>query len=256
MSQAKALMAMQLYSARKFTPLDDQLAVIADNGYTHVETFGPFHDDPAASRRLFEAHGLAVLSAHIEFGLITGDTDKAIAIAAALGAKYAVAPYLPGPARPSDAAGWRAIGDRLQRADELSAPHGVRAVWHNHDYEFQPLGDGSLPITHILGDKLLWEADLAWVARGGADPAVWVERYRGRIPAVHVKDIAAMGQNSDEDGWADVGTGVLPWARLWTLAVDAGSELFIAEHDNPKDFERFARVSANAMHKFVEGEAR
>ena len=92
-------------------------------------------------------------------------------------------------------------------------PRGLRFAWHNHDFEFQPLEDGSLPIEHVLGDRLLWEADLAWVVRGGADPRRWIERYRGRIPLVHVKDIAPAGENADEDGWADVGAGVVPWAR-------------------------------------------
>jgi sugar phosphate isomerase/epimerase len=255
LSKAKGLMALQLYSARKFSPLDDQLAIVANNGYTHVETFGPFHDDPEASRRQIEAHGLKIQSAHIALDLVIGDTAKAIDIAKALGAKYAIAPYLPPDARPADAAGWRAIGEKLQAAAELCAPHGVQVAWHNHDFEFRALPDGSLPIAHLLGDRLLWEADLAWVARGGGDPAAWIERYSGRIAAVHVKDIAPAGEKADEDGWADAGTGVLPWAKLWALATKAGAELFVAEHDNPNSFERFARLSAAAMRKFAEGEA-
>ena len=81
--------------------------------------------------------------------------------------------------------------------------------------------------------------------------ARWIERYRGRIPLVHVKDIAPAGEKVDEDGWADVGAGVMPWARLWPQCVAAGAEIMIAEHDNPSDFERFARVSAAAMRGFA-----
>jgi len=33
--------AVQLYSARKFPPLESQIAVVARCGFTHVETFGP-----------------------------------------------------------------------------------------------------------------------------------------------------------------------------------------------------------------------
>jgi sugar phosphate isomerase/epimerase len=255
MSNAKSLLALQIYSARNFTPLDDQLAIVARNGYTHVETFGPFHDDPAASRKRIEAHGLKVRSAHISPDLVIGETAKAIDIVKALGAQFAIAPYLPPEARPTDAAGWRAIGEKLRAAAEICAPQGVSMAWHNHDFEFRALPDGSLPITHLLGDQGLWEADLAWVARGGGDPAAWIERYRGRLAAVHVKDIAPAGEKTDEDGWADVGTGVLPWAKFWALSVDAGAELFVAEHDNPSSFERFARVSAEAMRKFANGAA-
>jgi len=255
MSVGKSLMSLQLYSAREFGPMEDQLAIIARNGFTHVETFGPFHDDPAASKHMFAAHGLEVESAHIELDALLGDAGKAVEIVEALGAKYAIAPYLDEEARPSDAAGWRALGEKLRRAAEVCAPHGVRVAWHNHDFEFRALPDGSLPITHLLGETMLWEADLAWVARAGSDPAAWIERYRGRIAAVHVKDIAPAGQNADEDGWADVGTGTLPWAKLWALAAECGVELFVAEHDHPKSFERFARVSAASMRAYARGEA-
>lgn len=255
MSDAQRLMAMQIYSARNFTPLDEQLAIVAKNGYTHVETFGPFHDDPEASRKQIEAHGLKVSSAHIAPEVVIDDTGRAIDIVKALGAKYAIAPYLPPEARPTDTAGWRALGEKLQAAAEICAAQGVDVAWHNHDFEFKTLPDGTLPITHILGDKLLWEADIAWIARGGGDPAVWIERYRGRLAAAHVKDIAPPGENADEDGWADVGAGVLPWPKLWALCVDAGVNLFVAEHDDPSSFERFARVSAEAMRKFANGDA-
>ena len=149
-------------------------------------------------------------------------------------------------------------GRRSERAcsrieARLSAA-GLRFAWHNHDFEFEPLADGSLPIEHLLGDRLLWEADLAWVVRGGADPRHWIERYRGRIPLVHVKDIAPAGDKADEDGWADVGAGTLPWSELWRQCVAAGAEMMIAEHDNPSDFDRFARVSAAAMRGYAKGE--
>lgn len=254
MPKPAAKLSMQLYSARNFTPLDAQLAIIARNGYRHVETFGPLHDNPAASARLFAEHGLSALSAHIPLEILTDQTTRALDIVKALGASYAVAPYLPPEAWPTDSSGWRRIGEALERASEILAPHGVRVAWHNHAFEFRVLSDGSLPLTHLLGEKGLWEADLAWVARGGADAAFWVRHLRGRIPIVHVKDIAPPGQNLDEDGWADVGTGVMPWAELWALTRDAGAELFVAEHDNPSDFARFARVSGQAMREFVAGE--
>ena len=57
-----------------------------------------------------------------------------------------------------------------------------------------------------------------------------------------------------EDGWADVGAGIMPWSELWPQCVAAGAETMIAEHDNPSDFDRFARVSAMAMRAYAKGE--
>jgi sugar phosphate isomerase/epimerase len=248
-------LSMQIYSGRMFPPLESQLAIVAAAGFDNIETFGPLHDDPVASRRLLDAHRLTAKSAHIALETLETRFESSLEVARTLGLEFVVAPYLP-PPRPSTVADWRMLGARLARIGENFAARGLRLGWHNHDFEFQVLPDGSRPIEHLLGDSLLWEADLAWVARGGADPADWIDRYRGRIPLVHVKDIAPAGENADQGGWADVGAGVMPWQTLWARCVAAGAEIMIAEHDAPSDFQRFARVSAAAMRGFTLGAAR
>jgi predicted nucleic acid-binding protein len=42
---------------------------------------------------------------------------------------------------------------------------------------------------------------------------------------------------------------VLPWADLWQAAAAAGAEVMVAEHDNPSDYQRFARTSFETMSK-------
>jgi sugar phosphate isomerase/epimerase len=246
-------LSFQLYSARKFPPLAAQCAALAQCGYKVVETFAPWHEDAAATRALFDRHGLVARSAHFSLDMTENQPERVAEIARALGVDIIVAPYLPPEARPAAIADWKALGARLAGIGKGFAAKGLRFAWHNHDFEFQPLPDGSLPIEHVLGQALLWEADLAWVARSGADPALWIERYRGRMPLVHVKDIAPRGEKTDEDGWADVGAGILPWRDLWRQCVAAGAEIMVAEHDNPSDYRRFARVSLAAMRAMASG---
>jgi len=245
--------SIQLYSAREFPPMEAQLAVIKANGYDNVETFGPWHDDPAATRALLSTHGLTARSAHIALETVESEPQRALRIARGLGVEFVVAPYLTPSQRPTSREDWRALGARLARIGDRFGGEGFRFAWHNHDFEFFALPDGSFPIEHLLGDGLLWEADLAWIVRGGADPKPWIERYRGRMPLVHVKDMAPTGENAEEDGWADVGAGIMPWRELWARCVAAGAEIMVAEHDNPSDFHRFARVSAEAMRGFASG---
>jgi sugar phosphate isomerase/epimerase len=247
-------LSMQLYSARKFPPVEAQLAATAKAGFDTVETFGSFYDDARESRRLFDKHGLSARSGHFSLSMVEEHPDKALEIARTLGIPIVIVPHIAAEDRPNDTAGWTALGERLAKISAWFAAKGLRFAWHNHDFEFKALPDGSMPIEHILGKHLLWEADIAWVARAGVDPKPWIERYRGRIPCVHVKDIAQTGQNQDEDGWADVGQGVLRWTELWKLCVACGAEIMVAEHDNPKDFDRFARVSAAAMRGFAKGD--
>jgi sugar phosphate isomerase/epimerase len=247
-------LGMQLYSGRKFPPVETQLETIARHGFTNVETFAPFYDDVEATKQLLEPHRLSARSGHFSFAMLEGDGQRVVDVARRLGVEIVVAPYLTPAERPGTAEGWKALGARLLAIEAQLSAAGLRFAWHNHDFEFKQLPDGSMPIEHLLGDRLQWEADLAWAVRGGADPRQWIERYRGRIPLVHVKDIAPEGENADEDGWADVGAGILPWPELWRQCVAAGAEMMIAEHDNPSDFERFVRVSAAAMRGHAMGD--
>jgi sugar phosphate isomerase/epimerase len=249
-------LSIQLYSARNFPPVEAQLAVVKANGYDNVETFGPWHDYPAATRALLDAQGLTAKSAHIDLETLESRPVRALEIARRLGVEIVVAPYLTPPQRPATREGWQALGSRLARIRERLVAEGLRFAWHNHDFEFVALPDGSFPIEHVLGDALLWEADIAWIVRGKSDPRLWLDRYRGRIPLVHVKDIAPPGKYTDEEGWADVGAGIVPWRDLWPRCLAACAEIMIAEHDNPSDFQRFARVSAEAMRGFAEGAKR
>lgn len=244
----KHALSFQMYSARKFPPVAAQLELLKSLGYTNVEPYGDLYADARGFKAELDRVGLTAESGHFALTLLEQETAKALDILRALGTTIAIAPYLMPEDRPKDAAGWKALGKRLAAVAARLRGEGITFAWHNHDFEFVALPDGSLPIEHLLADDLVQlELDVAWVVRAGADPAKWLDHYAGRVIAVHVKDIAPAGQKADEDGWADVGTGVVPWKLLWPKAVAAGARLMVAEHDNPSDYKRFATTSAKAM---------
>lgn len=244
-------LSFQLYSSRKFPPLEQQLAILSRLGYRNVEPHGGLYEDPSALKVSLDRAGLAAPSGHFGLDLLEQDLSRALAIARTLGIGLLVCPWLDPSERASDAAGWRALGKRLGTLAGKVRDNGLLFAWHNHDFEFRPLADGSMPIEHLMAEpELLLELDIAWVVRAGTDPATWIERYAGRIAACHVKDLAPAGANVGEDGWADVGTGIVDWRSLWPMVVRAGAKLMVAEHDNPNDFERFARVSLAAMEQY------
>jgi len=78
----------------------------------------------------------------------------------------------------------------------------------------------------------------------------WIEKYKDRITAAHVKDIAPAGQNADEDGWADVGHGTVDWKTIIAALRNIGVRHFVMEHDNPKDDARFATRSIASANSF------
>lgn len=235
----------QLYSSRNFQPWQDVLSRLQAAGYTQVEGISALYEDADETAALLTQYNLTMPSGHFSLDSLEQQPDAMLTIAKTLGMKAVYCPHLPPEQRPLDAAGYHALGQRLENAGKPFVDAGLRFGWHNHDFEFLALEDGSIPMVSLFdgGPALEWEADLAWVARAGADPIEWIDRYADRISAVHVKDIAATGECLDEDGWADVGHGSLDWAAYMALTKKTPASLFVMEHDNPSDDNRFAQRS-------------
>lgn len=245
----------QLYSSRAFPPMDGTLRMLADLGYSQVEGFGGLYPDLDAARALrdlLDEAGLAMPTAHVGLSAIEADPAGVVDIARALGIKAIFAPHIGPDERPRDAAGWAAFGCRVAEAGKPLQDAGLIYGWHNHDFEFLDLGGTDLPLDLILAgsDDLRLELDAAWVARGGHDPVAWLRKYGDRIVAIHVKDIAPNGENETEDGWADVGHGIMDWHGIMAAARDTGARWFVMEHDNPADHHRFAERSIAAARTF------
>lgn len=237
--------SFQLYSARKFPPLDNQLAVLAKLGYRNVEPYGGLFQHPAELKAALQKHKLSAPTAHIGIDRLRSDVDGAAKLAKEFGVKELIVPAVPQEERTNDAAGWKKLGAELAGYQRKLAAHGLGLAWHNHSFEFARLPDGSYPLDHIFAaaPDLHWQADIGWIAWAGEDPIAWMKKYASRVVSVHVKDLAPKGQNADEDGQADVGHGVLDWKTLAPAVKAAGIKYLVMEHDNPSDFERFARRS-------------
>jgi len=126
--------------------------------------------------------------------------------------------------------------------------HGIHLGYHNHHWEMVVQADGRTALDCLFDGAgnapLGWQVDVAWLVRGGVNPLDCLQKYKSRIMSVHAKDLAATGTCLDEDGWADVGHGVLDWRNsLAAASVACGAQWFVAEHDKPNDPARFARNS-------------
>ncbi len=238
-------LSYQLYSSREFPPFHNTLNMLADIGYTETEGYPALYDAPDAVRTMLDACNLTMPSAHFPVDALINDRDRTIATATALGVASIYAPHLSEDERPQDGEGYRAFAQQLEALCQIYGDAGFHFGWHNHAFEFQVLADGSTPMTIILDEapSIGWEADIAWIVRGGGDPLQWIAEYGDRISAVHIKDIAPAGTCQDEDGWADVGFGTMDWAGLMKALSGLPVRHYIMEHDKPNDDARFARRS-------------
>jgi sugar phosphate isomerase/epimerase len=242
--------AYQLYSSRNFPPLEAQFPMLKEFGYDAIEPWLPAYEaDPAAFRRHLDDAGLACFGFHMPLQGLREEPQRFIEIAQILGATWMIPPYVPPEERVATPDFYRRLGEDLAKGAEAAKPHGLKIAWHNHDFEYHPLPDGSRPIEHIFasgGDDVWFEIDFAWVTRAGADPKAELERYAARIAVIQMKDTAPPG-TTEEGGWADTGHGIIDWSSLVPLFATTPADHIVAEHDNPSDWQRFARRSLQAM---------
>jgi sugar phosphate isomerase/epimerase len=234
---AKLPIAVQLYSLRNLQmPFDQLLAEVAAIGYTGVETVGDHGLTAEQMNELLHKHGLQVASAHVSMAKFENELDNVVAFNRAVGNTTLVVPILMEARDTSTKTGWQALGQRLAALGQQVRAAGIRLLYHNHAFEMVQIEDRlAIDILLEADPDLGFEIDLAWVHRGGQDGLQLLQKYAGRCSRVHCKDVAPLGQNQDEMGFADVGYGVLDWDALLPAAKAAGAEWYIVEHDLPKE---------------------
>ncbi|HZD05489.1 MAG TPA: TIM barrel protein [Longimicrobiales bacterium] len=223
---------LQLYTVRDLMAdsVEDTLALVAGVGYREVEFAGYFERDPAALRVTLDGLGLRAPSTHVGLADVT-DPGPVLQTASTLGHRWIVVASLPRD-RTASLDGWRRAADELNRAGEAVAAAGHGLAYHNHAAELEPL-EGTVPYDLLLErcdpELVRMQADLYWMRAGGADPVAYFERWPGRWPSCHVKDMDADG------GMVAVGDGVIDFPALFAHAARAGLEHWFVEHDEPGD---------------------
>lgn len=243
--------AAQMYTLRNFGSVDEQLAIVENAGVSAVELVGTHDLSADELNELLDAHGIEAISAHVQLDALRNGIDDVIAFNTAVGNDTVTVPYLAEEARPTDAAGWTALGEELEGfAGQLEA-EGLRLAYHNHDFEMVEFdGQTALEVMFDAAPSVLAQIDVAWVDRAGLDPAEYLANFDGRLFAIHAKDNAPEGEATDEGGWAAVGSGTLDWPSVLSAANAAGAEWYIIEHDNPAD----ASAVVDASARFLEQE--
>ncbi len=136
---------------------------------------------------------------------------------------------------------WTAFIDDFSALAATYEGTPLKIGYHNHSHEFAPFGLADHPekidpehtpltlLAKKLGPAAFFEIDTYWVAHGGGDPAAWLKRLAGRIPAIHVKDMTITSNR--EHKMCEVGAGNLNWPAILDAAKAAGVEWYIVERD-------------------------
>lgn len=238
------ILSIQLYSLRKYGDLDRSLDLVSSVGFKLVEPVMYHYDTADQTRAALDARGLKAPSGHFSLDAVADRTGWVVDVAHTIGIEQVIVPAVAPDLRGGTAADWQRTADGMAAAAPQLAEAGLTLAYHNHDWDFRTLDDGRTPMDVLLTSPgIKWQADVAWIARAGADIDAWFKKYEDRLISCHVKDIAPEGENLDEDGWCDVGDGIMDWAQLWKRCRATPAGFMVLEHDNPKHFERFVERS-------------
>jgi len=234
---------LQLYSLRDYIGQDVKgvLTKVAKAGYQQVETYGHSPGKhfwglkPTEFKAVLATNGLTTPSGHYDLGdyLRTGDAAllaPTIAAAKACGQQYLIVPYLDEKLRTTPA-DFQALATKLNQAGARCQAAGLRLGYHNHDFEFKPLGDTTLyDVLLKETDPALvaFELDIYWVVRAGQDPAKLLQAHPKRFPLWHVKDM----DKANPDLNTEVGSGSIDYRKLMAYAGTAGLQHPIMEQEN------------------------
>lgn len=241
---------LQLYTVRNAmkSDFDGTLTKVAQIGYKEVEFAGYFERSPKDVSDVLKKNGLTAPSCHVDYAAVEKKWEQQIEAAHTIGHKFIVCPWIEVSQR-KEPDGWKRAADLFQKAGEQSLKAGVQFAYHNHTFEFQPseaLG-GKLPYDVLLSTDpkyVKMELDLCWIIVTGKDPVEYFNKYPGRFPLVHVKDMkqlpkGAEGSTTNPDkempNMTEVGSGVIDWKRIFSHAGKAGIQHYFVEHDYPKD---------------------
>jgi len=240
---------LQLYSLRDSLPKDvpGTLARVRELGFTDVEGAGLWGQTVTGLRAAMDAAGLRCRSAHMDLDRLAKDPTGAIAEAAALGAHWVVCPWIKA-GDPFDRDRALYAADVLEKADVLARKTGMKVAYHCHGYEFVPSDEGTLFDTLAkAAPNLHFEIDVFWARAGGADPVALVSAYAGRVPLLHVKDMAKglelpRGSSSAPlEKQVVIGTGQEDWPAVFAAAEAGGGQLYYIEDESPTVWEQLPR---------------
>lgn len=229
---------LELYSVRSLAN-DDMIGTlrkVAEIGYPTVEFAGYGGVPVPELRAALDDLGLKAVASHVPLDHFRTRFDEVLVELQTLGIKDALVPWVAPADRETFFADIPKLAETFNDWGARCRDAGLRFGYHNHDFEFSPAanGDGTIldAILAATDPSLVHlELDAYWAAYAGVDPAAFLQRYSGRVPILHVKDLAS----GPDRAITAVGEGILPWNEILPAAEDAGTEWYIVEYDNPKD---------------------
>lgn len=137
----------------------------------------------------------------------------------------------------------------LNKTARILKKDGVFLSYHNHAQEFRRFHNGKRAIDLMFEnfdpDATRFLLDTHWLQAGGADILFWMDKCKGRMNYLHIKDYRLAPANYEtclqtvDKQFSQIGDGQLPWELIIQKGLEVGIQAFIVEQDNCYDTDPF-----------------
>jgi len=208
--------------------------------YSGAPNGGDF--DPTFLKEMIDKYSLPITLTHISFDKICNNLDEEIEKHKAIGCCNIGLGAMPNGA----ANGVEELDKFIAKLNNEIIPKiedgGCKFFYHNHSFEFTRLDNGALIMDYLMENcqRLNLTLDTHWVHRGGVNVVDYIEKCKGRIECVHLKDYK---MNMWDVKFAPVGKGNLDWTKILPAFEKAGVKYAFVEQDDAPDLgEPFDRL--------------
>jgi len=233
----KGGIALQMYTLREPAKKDlaGTLKKVRDMGWQYVQWSGMPTLSAEEIRKALDTAGLRAIAVHTTMEPFETDFDENVRFWKTVGA-FDIAPGSMMKDCKGSLEDWLKGAKRLCTLGAKFRAAGMRLSYHNHSFEFETFpGDPRCKLDILMEstkpENLKAELDLAWVYFGGADPAAYLRKYKGRCPIIHVKDLVRTATEKRGYQFKPLGQGELKWPEIFPAAREAGVEWYVYEQD-------------------------
>ena len=238
---------INLYSVHKLIKTEegllDTVQKLKEMGYISMQYSGA-EFVPDRLKRVSDATGLPFVLTHMPADRIMNDTDKLMEEHAVFGCKNIGLGSIPIKDMVTEA---NVVDEKicktklaeLNKAGEYMKKNGYSFFLHNHHYEFMRMDNGERIFDHIVENcpYINFTLDTYWLQHAGVDVLATIEKLKGRIGCVHLKDYKIVVNTKLDyfdacSAYECVGYGNMDFKAIVPKMKEAGTEHFLVEHDS------------------------
>lgn len=247
------IVGAQLYTVRDYTNTAEEINAtfkkIREFGYTTIQASGLKASLPAEElASIAKANDLKIVLTHVPYDKFVNDLPGLIKDHHTLGCEIAGLGGLPDQYRNEE--GYPVFARKFAAIAEELSKNGLKFSYHNHHFEFQKY-NGKFGMDVIVEEtnpeNFMFTLDTYWLQYAGVDPADWIRKLKGRVDAIHLKDLAII---DNQQVMAEVLEGNLNWPDIFQASEEAQVKWYLIERDNgPTEALESLRISYNNLKK-------